>query len=207
MDFLAGGAQVKTEIDVDALVSLSAKVGNGSRVWGLTQIRENAVVGAHCIVGRGVYIGPGVQIGSNCKIQNHALIYEPAIIGDGVFIGPAVVLTNDRFPRAVSTEGTLKSSADWTAEGVVVEDGVSIGASSVCVGPVRIGSSALVGAGSVVTRDVVPYALMVGAPARQVGWVGRAGRALVRKGSFFECPLTGEKYTESLGHLKLSDLS
>ncbi len=191
------------EIDADAVVSSSATVADGSRVWGLAQLREHATVGEGCIIGRGVYIGPGVQIGSNCKIQNSALIYEPASIGDGVFIGPAVVLTNDRFPRAVNPDGSRKSAQDWTSSGVTVEEGASIGANTVCVGPVTIGSWAVVGAGSVVTKDVSAFALVIGAPARQIGWVGRSGSRLVPEGSFFVCPQTGEKYAEVSGSIEL----
>ena len=94
-----------SRIAATADVDESAQIGDGSSVWHLSQIRENAVLGENCIVGRGAYIGSGVRVGKNCKIQNDALVYEPAVLEDGVFIGPAVVLTNDHFPRAVNPDG------------------------------------------------------------------------------------------------------
>jgi UDP-2-acetamido-3-amino-2,3-dideoxy-glucuronate N-acetyltransferase len=179
-----------------------ATIGAGTSVWHLAQVREDAVVGANCNVGRGVYIGPGVRIGDNVKLQNYALVYEPAVLGDGVFIGPAAVLTNDEYPRAVTPDGRLKAAADWHAVGVTVGQGASIGARAVCVAPVRVGRWALVAAGAVVTKDVPDFALVVGVPARRVGWVGRAGVPLKPvSGDRFVCPETGFEYVERDGLL------
>jgi len=167
-------------------------------VWHLAQVREGAVVGRRCVLGRGAYIGPGVQVGDNCKVQNYALVYEPAVLEDGVFIGPAVVLTNDEYPRAVTPEGRLKGSDDWTEVAVHVREGAAIGARAVCVAPVTIGRWALVAAGSVVTRDVPDFALVAGVPARRLGWVGHAGHRLKDEGQGrWACPQTGRKYVES----------
>jgi acetyltransferase-like isoleucine patch superfamily enzyme len=182
-------------------VADAATLGARTKVWHLAQVREGAVVGADCIVGRGAYVGPGVQMGDACKLQNYALVYEPARLGHGVFIGPAAVLTNDEFPRAVTPEGALKSADDWHAVGVEIGDGASIGARAVCIAPVRVGAWALVAAGAVVTKDVPDYALMVGVPARRVGWVGRAGRPLTQDGDDWVCPSTGERYRETEGAL------
>lgn len=160
------------------------------------------MLGQGCIIGRGAYIGPGVRVGDHCKIQNHALVYEPALLSDGVFVGPAAVLTNDTYPRAVTPAGELKDASDWDAVGVTVENGASIGARAVCVAPVTVGAWALVAAGAVVIRDVPAFGLVVGTPARQVGWVGRAGRPLVREaGSMWRCPETDELYVEQDGVL------
>jgi acetyltransferase-like isoleucine patch superfamily enzyme len=138
------------------------------------------------------------------KLQNYSLIYEPARLGDGVFVGPAAVLTNDEYPRAVTPDGQLKTGDDWTAVGVTIDEGAAIGARAVCVAPVRIGRWALVAAGAVVVKDVPDFALVVGVPARQVGWVGRAGVPLERKGDGrYVCPRTGEAYLESDGRLTL----
>ena len=185
-----------------AEVSPEATIGDGSSIWHLCQIRENAVLGAGCVVGRGAYIGTGVVMGDNCKVQNHALVYEPARLGNGVFIGPAVVLTNDTYPRAVNPDGSLKSGDDWEAVGVTIEDGAAIGARAVCVAPVTVGAWAMVAAGAVVTSDVPAHALVVGVPARRIGWVSRAGNRLQDNGDgTWVDPVTGTVHDEHDGQL------
>ncbi|MDP9692726.1 UNVERIFIED_ORG: acetyltransferase-like isoleucine patch superfamily enzyme [Arthrobacter globiformis] len=194
-----------TTIAPSADVSDQAILGDGTKVWHLAQVREQANLGANCIVGRGAYVGTGVQIGENTKIQNYALVYEPAKLGKGVFIGPAVVLTNDTYPRSVSPDGSLKSAHDWTPVGVTIEDGASIGARAVCVAPLTVGRWATVAAGAVVTKDVPAFALMAGVPARRIGWVGKAGEPLRQEGGFWVCPATGAKYIEDGNSLKESE--
>jgi UDP-3-O-[3-hydroxymyristoyl] glucosamine N-acyltransferase len=124
VDAAVPGARVAAGADVDA----RATVGPGTRVWHLAQVREDAVVGRDCVIVRGAYLGPGVRVGDRCKIQNHALVYEPAVLEDGAFVGPAAVLTNDPLPRAVNPDGSLRSTADRHAVGVVVRTGASVGA-------------------------------------------------------------------------------
>ncbi|GAA3281823.1 acetylglucosamine-1-phosphate uridylyltransferase [Paenarthrobacter aurescens] len=177
-------------------VSDEAVIGDGSKIWHLAQVREQAELGINCIVGRGAYIGTGVKMGNNCKVQNYALVYEPAVLEAGVFIGPAVVLTNDTYPRAVSPDGGLKSAHDWEPVGVTIREGASIGARAVCVAPVTIGRWATVAAGAVVAKDVPDFALMVGVPAKRHGWVGKAGFPLQRQGENWVCPETGATYVE-----------
>jgi len=184
-------------------VSDEAVIGDGTSIWHLAQVREEAQLGANCIIGRGAYIGTGVVLGDNCKVQNYALVYEPAVLEDGVFIGPAAVLTNDTYPRAINPDGTQKSAHDWVPVGVTIRRGAAIGARAVCVAPVTIGAWATVAAGAVVVKDVPDYALMVGVPARQIGWVGKAGVRLVPgdlEGEW-RCPATGAVYVEWQGHL------
>ena len=184
-------------IDSSANVDTSAQIGAGTRIWHLAQVRDKAVLGAECVIGRGAYVGSGVVVGSHCKIQNYALVYEPAVLGNGVYIGPAVVLTNDTYPRAINPDGSLKGGHDWEAVGVTIGDGASIGARSVCVAPLTIGKWAMVGAGATVIRDVPNYALMVGVPARRIGWVGPAGRPLKKISTeIWECPVTQAKFKE-----------
>ncbi|MFS0703565.1 acyltransferase [Cellulomonas sp. 179-A 9B4 NHS] len=184
-------------------VAADALLGEGTSVWHLAQVREGARLGRDCIIGRGAYVGSGVVMGDSCKVQNYALVYEPAHLADGVFIGPAVVLTNDHYPRAINPDGTRKAASDWQPVGVTIDRGASIGASSTCVAPVRIGKWALVGSGSVVIRDVPDFAVVVGTPARRVGWVGKAGQPLVAGdgAGVWVCPVTGERYIEADGLL------
>ena len=191
-----------TRIESSADVSDKATIGDGTLIWHLVQVREDAVLGANCVIGRGAYIGPGVKLGDNCKVQSYALVYEPAVLEDGVFIGPAVVLTNDEYPRAVTPQGRLKGADDWTEVAVHVREGAAIGARAVCVAPVTIGRWALVAAGSVVTRDVPDFALVAGVPARRLGWVGHAGVRLTADGDgSWVCPKTGRRYAERDGAL------
>lgn len=184
-------------IQESADVSPQARLGEGTSVWHLAQVREDAELGENCIVGRGAYVGTGVRMGDNCKLQNYALVYEPAVLEDGVFVGPAVVFTNDHFPRSIDPDGRLKRGDDWEAVGVTVRQGASIGARSVCVAPVIIGRWAMVAAGAVVTADVPDFALVAGVPARRLKWVGRAGVPLEQGADgVWICPRTGERYIE-----------
>jgi len=190
---------VDVRVHDSAEVAADAVIGRGTSVWQYVHVREGVVIGSECVIGRGVYVGPGVQIGDRTKIQNSALIYDPAIIGSGVFIGPAVTLTNDLYPRAVDPDGSLKRADGWTADGVTVGDGAAVGAASVVLAGVTIGEWALVGAGSTVIRDVPAYALVVGSPARRVGWVGRTGeRLLPLPDGQWQCAATGDTF-EDLG--------
>jgi acetyltransferase-like isoleucine patch superfamily enzyme len=186
-------------------VDPAARVGDGSQVWQGATVREHAVLGRQCIVGRGAYIDEGVTLGERVKVQNLALVYAPAVLEDDVFIGPAVVLTNDVYPRASDVDGRLKRAGDWSARGVLVRKGASIGARSVVVAGVTIGRYALVGAGAVVTRDVPDFALVLGVPARRTAWVGRAGEPLQPVADGWRCPVTGELYVELDGRLRLRD--
>lgn len=191
MSFIAESAQVDS----------TSRIGAGTKIWDLAQVREHAVLGVDCIIGRGAYIDEGVRMGDRCKVQNAALLYAPAVLADGVFVGPGVIFTNDTFPRAVNADGSAKNADDWTPTGVSVSEGASIGARAVCVAPVAIGRWATVAAGAVVTRDVPDHALVVGVPARRIGWVGKSGRRLVADGESWFDEMTRERYEERNGVL------
>ncbi|EYT48384.1 acyltransferase [Brachybacterium muris] len=190
-------------------ISEDATIGDRSSIWHLAQVREGVRMGRDCVVGRGAYIGSGVQMGNGCKIQNYALVYEPAKLADGVFVGPAAVFTNDHFPRAVNPDLTPKSASDWEPVGVTCQEGASIGARAVCVAPVTIGAWAMVAAGATVVKDVPPYALVAGVPAKRLAWVGRSGEKLLPASDGTDawvCPTTGEWYIpdETSGGLQLA---
>ena len=128
-----------TVIHPTAEVSQKAKLGEGTRVWHLVQIREGVTIGKNCIIGKDVYIDFDVTIGDNVKIQNSALLYHGATIEDGVFIGPQVCLTNDRMPRAITSDGRLKGNDDWVVGPILVKYGASLGAGSLILPDVTIG--------------------------------------------------------------------
>jgi UDP-2-acetamido-3-amino-2,3-dideoxy-glucuronate N-acetyltransferase len=190
-------------IHPSAEVSPKARVGKGTQVWNEVQIREGAAVGENCIIAKGVYIDRDVVIGSNVKIENRASVYRGVTLEDGVFVGPHVSFTNDRFPRSVTPEGRLRTDADWEPERTLVRQGASLGAGTVVVPGRVIGRWAMVGAGSLVTRDVPDHALVLGSPARQVGYVCDCGKRLeparpaggaVDEAEAWRCPECGRSF-------------
>jgi UDP-2-acetamido-3-amino-2,3-dideoxy-glucuronate N-acetyltransferase len=176
-----------TTIHATAEVSQHAQIGEGTQIWHFVQIREGAVIGGHCIIGKDVYVDFDVKIGDNVKIQNGALIYHGACLEDGVFIGPQACLTNDRYPRSINSDGSLKGNDDWVVGPILVRQGASLGAGSVILPNVTIGRFALVGAGAVVTRSVPDHGLVVGNPAHLVGYVCQCGRKLEMQGTVGIC--------------------
>jgi acetyltransferase-like isoleucine patch superfamily enzyme len=180
-------------------VSPKATLGPGTRVWHEVQVREGAVLGRNCILGKGAYVDFDVRIGDNVKVQNRASVYHGVTLENGVFVGPHVVFTNDRLPRAINADGSLKSDADWQVDEILVKEGASLGAASVIVAGVTIGRFALVGAGSVVTRDVPDFGLVYGNPARLAGYVCENGHRVEATGeqrdggTLFRCQTCGRE--------------
>lgn len=174
-----------------AEVSEKASIGDGSRIWNLAQIREEARIGRDCNISKNVYIDAGVEIGDRVKIQNNVNVYHGVTVGNDVFLGPSMTFTNDLCPRAFN--------ADWKVYETKVEDGASIGANATIVCGHTIGKYAMVGAGSVVTKDVPDYALVVGNPAKQIDWVCKCGMRLFDK---TVCQTCGKKYKHENGRLE-----
>lgn len=178
-----------------AIVEDGAEIGPGTKVWHFSQVRGGARVGADCILGKGVYVGAGVRIGDRVKIQNGASVYEGVTLEDGVFVGPHVCFTNDRHPRAINADGSLKAGHDWEISPILVRTGASVGASSVLIAGITVGRWALIAAGSVVTRDVPDHGLVAGNPARLLGHVCTCARRLREVGEGrLECPADGSVY-------------
>ncbi|GHO82754.1 acyltransferase [Dictyobacter formicarum] len=159
-------------------VETGVQIGAETRIWQQVQVRTQASIGEQCNVGKGVYIDAHVRIGSRVKIQNYVSLFEGVTVEDGVFIGPHVCFTNDLFPRAITPTGKLKEAKDWKISPTYVKYGASIGAGAVIVCGITIGAFALVGAGSVVTKDVAPYTLVFGNPARLHGYVCKCAHLL-----------------------------
>jgi acetyltransferase-like isoleucine patch superfamily enzyme len=160
-------------------VSPEAHIGPGTSIWHQCQIREDTHIGENCIFGKGVYVDFGVRIGDNVKVQNYVSIYHGVEIEDGVFVGPHVCFTNDNFPRAINPDGSLKAADDWELGRVLVKRGAALGANATILPKVTIGAWALVGSGAVVTKDVPDHGLVVGSPARLIGFVCPCGHRLV----------------------------
>ena len=161
-----------------AEVSADAVIGPGSGIWNQAQVREGARIGARCIIGKNVYVDTGVVIGDDVKVQNNVSVFHGVTIEDGVFVGPHVCFTNDRVPRSVNPDGTLKTDADWEVSPILVRYGAALGANATILPGVTIGRWAMIGSGSVVTRDVAAHELVAGNPARRLGSACPCGQPL-----------------------------
>lgn len=171
-----------------SIIDQGAIIGKGTKVWHFTHIMGTAQIGEHCILGQNVFVGEQVILGNGVKVQNNVSLYNGVICADDVFIGPSVVFTNVINPRSFIER---KSSFFPTK----IEKGASIGANATLICGITIGAYALVGAGSVVTKDVSPYELVVGNPAKRLGWISEHGEKLVfNQENIAVCSVSGEKY-------------
>lgn len=161
-----------------AIVEDNVTIGKGTKIWHFAQVRGGTVFGENCIVGNSAFIDTDSQIGNNVKIQNHAIVYHQALISDGVFIGPNVCFTNDKRPRAINPDETIKSSDDWEVSTIRIGKGAAIGGHSTITPGTNIGQWAMAGSGSVITKDVPNHALVFGNPARIHGFVCKCGKKL-----------------------------
>jgi acetyltransferase-like isoleucine patch superfamily enzyme len=180
-NFEKGGIMMNIKIHPTADIAEDAIIGDGTRVWHHVQVRGGSVIGENCILGKGVYIDANVHIGNNVKIQNYVSVYDGVTLEDGVFVGPHVCFTNDLRPRAINPDGSLKSADDWILSPTLIRRGAALGANSTIRCGITIGEWAMVGSGSVVTRDVPKNGLMYGNPARLHGYVCPCGSKLASK--------------------------
>lgn len=171
-----------------AVVDPGSTIGKGTKIWHFCHVMPAAVIGEECILGQNVLVAPKVQLGKNCKVQNNVSIYTGVICEDNVFLGPSMVFTNIKNPRSAIIRKDL-------FEQTLVREGASIGANATIICGNTIGRFAFIGAGAVITRDVPDYALVIGNPAYQIGWISRYGHRLDfdRYGNAI-CPESGAKY-------------
>lgn len=182
-----------------AVIDEGASIGAGTKIWHFSHIMPNAVLGEKCNLGQNVVVSPEVVLGENVKVQNNVSIYTGVICEDDVFLGPSMVFTNVTNPRsAVNRRGEYERTK--------VGKGVSIGANATIVCGHDIGEYAFIGAGAVVTKTVKPYALMVGNPARQIGWMSQYGHRLKFDSSdVATCPESGQKYKLNKDQITLTN--
>jgi UDP-2-acetamido-3-amino-2,3-dideoxy-glucuronate N-acetyltransferase len=184
-----------------AVIDEPTVIGDGTKIWHFSHVSANAVIGKDCNLGQNVYIAGGVSIGDNVKIQNNVSIYTGTVVESDVFLGPSAVLTNVTNPRSQIRRHSLY-------EKTLLRRGATIGANATIVCGIAVGRYAFIGAGSVATRDVPDYALIVGVPGRQIGWMSRHGHRLVdrdREGLLI-CPESRFRYREIQGILRCVDL-
>src|SRR5262245_46647159 len=190
-------------IHATAIVDAGASVGDGTRIWHWVHVSAKAVIGSGCSLGQNVYVGNRVRIGNNVRIQNNVSVYDNVTLEDDVFCGPSMVFTNVYNPRsAVSRKDEYRDT--------LVRRGATLGANCTIVCGVVVGQYAFVGAGSVINRTVPDFALMVGVPARQIGWMSRFGERLplpLRGSGEATCPHTGDRYVLEDGVCRVVDSS
>ena len=185
-----------------AIVDDGAQIGEGSRVWHWVHVCSGARIGKGVSLGQNVFVGNKVIIGDLCKIQNNVSVYDNVTLEEGVFCGPSMVFTNVYNPRSL-----IERKSEY--RDTLIKKGATLGANCTIVCGVTIGEYAFIGAGSVVNKSVPPYALMVGVPARQIGWMGEYGEQVplpIKGQGQYECPHTGHRYELAGDFLKRVDV-
>jgi UDP-2-acetamido-3-amino-2,3-dideoxy-glucuronate N-acetyltransferase len=173
----------------------SPQIGQGTNIWAFAHVMKDAVIGSNCNIGDHCFIESGVTIGNGVTIKNGNMLFEGLTLEDGVFVGPHVFFTNDLYPRSPRLEQAhlRYENKDWLSP-TTVQRGVTLGAGAVIIAGVSIGEFAMIGAGAVVTKDVSPYALVVGNPARVHGWVCQCGQRITFSNDQAACSTCGKKY-------------
>ncbi len=188
-------------IHSSAIIDEGAKIGESTRVWHWSHVCSGASIGSNCSLGQNVFIGNDVIIGNNVKIQNNVSIYDNIRISNDVFCGPSMVFTNVRNPRsAINRKSEYKKT--------IVLKGVTFGANSTIVCGVEIGAHAFVGAGALINKDVKDFALMVGVPAKQIGWMSKYGERIelpINGNGEWKCPHTNTLYELNNGNMKIKE--
>lgn len=177
-------------IHPSAIVDEGAEIGDGSRIWHFTHVCSGARIGEGVSLGQNVFVGNKVRIGNRCKIQNNVSVYDNVTLEDGVFCGPSMVFTNVYNPRAL-----IERKSEY--RDTLVKEGSTLGANCTVVCGVTIGEFAFIGAGAVVNKDVLPYALVVGVPGRQIGWMSEHGEQIplpIQGSGQYVCPQSGQRY-------------
>ena len=184
-----------------AVIDEPVEIGDGTKIWHFSHISKNAKIGNNITIGQNVFIGKGIVIGNECKIQNNVSVYEGVTLEDGVFCGPSCVFTNVNNPRAnISRKNEFQKT--------LVKQGATLGANCTVICGVTIGAHALIGAGSVITKDVPSFALMVGVPGIQIGWISKFGEKLdlpLTGKAETMCKYTKQKYQLDINKVKLVD--
>ncbi len=189
------------QVHETAIVDEGAKIGDGTRIWHWVHICAGATIGNNCSLGQNVFVGNVVKIGNNVKIQNNVSVYDNVILEDDVFCGPSMVFTNVYNPRSA-----IERKNEYLE--TVVKKGATLGANSTIVCGVTIGEYAFVGAGALINKNVKPFALMVGVPAKQIGWISEFGERLnlpLSGNATVECPNTGAIYVLSRSKVEKID--
>ncbi len=182
-----------------SFIDEGVQIGKGTRIWHFSHIQSGARIGAECILGQNVNVGNNVKVGNYCKIQNNVSIYEGVELQDYVFCGPSMIFTNIRLPRS-----EFPQQGNKYYEKTLVKKSASIGANATIVCGITIGEYALIGSGSVVTKDVPAFALVIGNPGKITGWVSKIGERLVfNDRDIAICDKNGEKYQLINNHVKL----